>query len=240
MTSSSPIDLTFDDKAAHLTPRSAPEREEDGSVSHPSKRAGVEANNEETVHTEEAELGEDLGESEEDNCSICLHHVDDRTVIPNCSHDFCFECLLVWTGAWNSLMAVLTNFSSPSQHSGQSRRCPLCNQPVGEYVIHNIRSRFDYQKHFLPPLKSSSPTPQREQQTALQNVRQRAARRRRERRRDVPHDEMDEADRLERSIQKRRWIYEHDLYASPFRPSSQVRTTSQFLTFAGLMVYLLN
>lgn len=36
----------------------------------------------------------------EDNCSICLHPVVDRTVIPKCSHEFCFECLLVWTGAY--------------------------------------------------------------------------------------------------------------------------------------------
>lgn len=37
---------------------------------------------------------EDVGE----NCSICLQSLVDRTVIPKCSHEFCFECLLVWTG----------------------------------------------------------------------------------------------------------------------------------------------
>ncbi|TEB25725.1 hypothetical protein FA13DRAFT_1141172 [Coprinellus micaceus] len=56
-----------------------------------------------------------------------------------------------------------------------------------------------------PPLKSASPTRRTEQQAALRNVR--------ERRGNGPHDGMDEADRLERSIQKRKWIYEHDLYA---------------------------
>jgi len=34
----------------------------------------------------------------ENNCSICLQPVVDRTVIPKCSHEFCFDCLLVWTG----------------------------------------------------------------------------------------------------------------------------------------------
>ena len=37
-------------------------------------------------------------ESEEEHCSICLQPLSDRTIIPACSHEFCFECLLVWTG----------------------------------------------------------------------------------------------------------------------------------------------
>lgn len=42
---------------------------------------------------------EEVGDSEdEENCSICLQALVDRTVIPKCSHEFCFECLLVWTG----------------------------------------------------------------------------------------------------------------------------------------------
>jgi Ring finger domain len=36
----------------------------------------------------------------ENTCSICLQPVVDRTVIPKCSHEFCFECLLVWTGMY--------------------------------------------------------------------------------------------------------------------------------------------
>jgi hypothetical protein len=34
-----------------------------------------------------------------DHCSICLHAIVDRTVIPTCAHEFCFECVLVWSGA---------------------------------------------------------------------------------------------------------------------------------------------
>lgn len=39
----------------------------------------------------------------ENNCSICLETLLDRTVIPKCSHEFCFECLLVWTGTESML-----------------------------------------------------------------------------------------------------------------------------------------
>ena len=33
-----------------------------------------------------------------DHCSICLQLLLDRTVIPECSHEFCFECIVTWTG----------------------------------------------------------------------------------------------------------------------------------------------
>ena len=78
-------------------------------------------------------------------------------------------------------------------------------------MIHSIRSRYDYRKHFLPPLRSSPP-PSRPAQTnaVLRTTRQR---RRREREWGTRVSESDEADKLERSIAKRRWIYRHDLYA---------------------------
>lgn len=41
-------------------------------------------------------------EDDENSCSICLHSIVDRTVVPKCSHEFCFECLLVWTGKQQS------------------------------------------------------------------------------------------------------------------------------------------
>ena len=40
----------------------------------------------------------EIDEDSETCCTICLQQMVDRTVIPKCSHDFCFECLLVWTG----------------------------------------------------------------------------------------------------------------------------------------------
>ncbi|KDQ51791.1 hypothetical protein JAAARDRAFT_139755 [Jaapia argillacea MUCL 33604] len=157
---------------------------------------------------------------EEDNCSICLQPVVDRTIIPTCSHEFCFECLLVWTE--------------------QSRRCPLCTQPIGEggaYLIHKIRSKYDYQKHYLPPLRTS-PAPLQPLAAGRADGRRRAPRRerqwgRRERR------EREEADALETAIRKRRWIYEHDLYAkhvasNPYTRYRPYPTPAQFAASTDL------
>ncbi|KAL0948551.1 hypothetical protein HGRIS_011111 [Hohenbuehelia grisea] len=130
---------------------------------------------------------------DEDHCAICLQPVDDRTVVPGCSHEFCFECLQIW--------------------SEQSRRCPLCSQNIGEYLIHNIRSKYDYQKHYLAPLRSSPPQLQGSL-SSITDVRReyrRAARERvwgRRRR-----QEREEADRFDQAIIRRKWIYQHDFYA---------------------------
>ncbi|KAK0439680.1 uncharacterized protein EV420DRAFT_1279466 [Desarmillaria tabescens] len=129
----------------------------------------------------------EIQDEDEDNCSICLQPFVDRTVIPTCSHEFCFDCLVVWTE--------------------QSRKCPLCAQTTGEYLIHRIRSRYDYQKHYLAPLSTPGLLPLRAAPQREPDVRRRRRRRERGRR------EQDEADKLERSIEKRRWIYEHGLYA---------------------------
>lgn len=95
MTSSRPIDLTLDNADARSTPRSAPESE----VGLPSKRVGLQQDGPSSIYeVQESNQDEEDGENDEDNCSICLHRVEDRTVIPNCSHEFCFECLLVWIG----------------------------------------------------------------------------------------------------------------------------------------------
>lgn len=34
-----------------------------------------------------------------DHCTICLQAFLDRTIIPTCTHEFCFECILMWAGA---------------------------------------------------------------------------------------------------------------------------------------------
>jgi E3 ubiquitin-protein ligase Topors len=122
------------------------------------------------------------------NCTICLQHIIDRTVIPICSHEFCFECIRLW--------------------SDQSRRCPLCSQALGGYLIHRIRSKYDYQKHHLLPLplRTSPPPP-----PPLSRVR------RQRRRQGQTHEwgrrDDTESDRLDLAITKRRWIYRHHLYA---------------------------
>ncbi|KAF9259450.1 hypothetical protein L218DRAFT_963613 [Marasmius fiardii PR-910] len=155
----------------------------------------------------EPSTGEDIPEDlEENQCCICLQALVDRTVVPPCSHEFCFECLMIWTE--------------------QSRRCPLCSQDIGEYVIHNIRSRYDYQKHFLPPMRSKSPAmlpmrslPARNTNTRGRNRIPREIRERSRRER----DERIEADRFERAVAKRRWIYKHDLYAKHVASNGHTR-----------------
>ena len=53
------------------------------------------------THDDLVEGAEPDQDDSENSCSICLHSIADRTVIPKCSHEFCFECLLVWTGMSN-------------------------------------------------------------------------------------------------------------------------------------------
>jgi E3 ubiquitin-protein ligase Topors len=99
---------------------------------------------------------------------------------------------------------------------GQSRRCPLCAQAIGDYLIHHIRSTYDYQKHFLTPLRTS-PRPL----SRTDGARIAPVRRRRER---VwgPHERaaQEKADALERAVACRRWIYQHNLYAKVRNPPS--------------------
>jgi hypothetical protein len=47
-------------------------------------------------------------EDNEEHCSICLQPLSDRTIIPACSHEFCFECLLVWTGPCQCFISAFT------------------------------------------------------------------------------------------------------------------------------------
>jgi hypothetical protein len=39
-------------------------------------------------------------DSEGEHCTICLQDFRDRTVLPSCAHEFCFECILLWAGVW--------------------------------------------------------------------------------------------------------------------------------------------
>ncbi|KAH9974896.1 hypothetical protein BGW80DRAFT_1108643, partial [Lactifluus volemus] len=163
------------------------------------------------------EPGTELDEDhDEEHCTICLHAFVDRTLVPTCSHEFCFDCLMIWCD--------------------QSRRCPLCSQDIGDHLIHRIRSTFDYQKHFLPPLRTSPRPLAHTDGTRIAPVR-----RRRTRvwgRRD--HTAQDEADALERAVSRRRWIYQHDLYAKHVASNKYTRyrpypTPAQFAASQDLI-----
>ena len=183
-------------------------------ASPPSKRLKLESSpsptlrpNTDVVLVVDDELEDD---TDGEHCSICLQPYSDRTMIPTCSHEFCFECLLIWTGELE-LMLSYGGTTTYSLELDKSRRCPLCSQDVGSYLMHNVRSKYDYQKHYLAPLRTS-PQPQ-----AIAAVRA-DARRRAERRREVEWGQrrrraIEEADELERAIEKRRWVYRNNLYA---------------------------
>ena len=72
-------------------------------------------NNEETVND---------GTENEHQCSICLQDILDRTIIPTCSHEFCFECLLVWSGVLHALFSLLemTYFAIDTQNNQDDAR----------------------------------------------------------------------------------------------------------------------
>ncbi|KZP09355.1 hypothetical protein FIBSPDRAFT_760078, partial [Athelia psychrophila] len=130
-------------------------------------------------------------------CSICLQPLVDRTVIPTSAHESCFECIMVWTE--------------------QSRKCPLCAQPIREHLIHHLRARYDYQKHYLAPLRSRSPNQllplassgNNNGRSNTNTGRDRAWGRRAR----MAAEERQVADALEREIAKPKWVYEHRLFA---------------------------
>ncbi|EPS94841.1 hypothetical protein FOMPIDRAFT_1133585 [Fomitopsis schrenkii] len=149
---------------------------------------------------------------DEEHCSICLQSFADRTLVPKCSHEFCFECLLIWTD--------------------QSRKCPLCSQAIGDYLIHHIRSTYDYQKHYLAPLRTS-PRPHSAAIAAQRDARRRARTRREREWGRRQREAQEEADELELAIEKRRWIYRHRLYAkhvasNPYTRYRPFPTPAQF------------
>jgi Zinc finger, C3HC4 type (RING finger) len=144
----------------------------------------------------------------EEHCTICLQAFVDRTLVPTCSHEFCFDCLMIWCGTY-PLKNIHTAQLALISFVDQSRRCPLCSQDVGDHLIHRIRSTFDYQKHFLPPLRTSPRPLSRTGGTRIAPVRRRRTRVWGPR----DHTAQDEADALERAVSRRRWIYQHDLYA---------------------------
>jgi len=176
----------------------------------PTKRIKLESPSPEPPHlTCDLSLGNE-GEGEEDvddQCSICLQRLSDRTLIPRCSHEFCFECLVIWAGTsvWNLRVTVPDNCGLD-----QSRRCPLCSQGIGEYLIHNIRSKYDYTKYFLPPLRANLPALA---PAGPSSSNQRRPTRRERRWGQRGRRDQEVQDQLERSIKKRKWVYRHHVYA---------------------------
>lgn len=189
-------------------------------------------------------------EEDQDHCIICLQAVSDRAVLPECAHDrMCFECIMIWTGehqpnqrssCWlieiknNPARSVATyQFLQSLKYRfkvsimskgyrcvpGEHSRGRFDYSP-GPYIIHNIRSTFDYQKSFLPPMRTSPPPlPTLSQQTSRARVaRERAWARRFSRN---LNDEIDSA------LEKRKWVYRHK-YAVYILSSYETQTQCRY------------
>ncbi|KAI9242302.1 MAG: hypothetical protein BYD32DRAFT_255636 [Podila humilis] len=74
-------------------------------------------------------------EPAEHHCVICLNPCEDRAVLENCQHEFCFRCILQW---------------SMISHS-----CPLCVQ-IFESCLHQIEDDRHFKVHTFDPLPSHS------------------------------------------------------------------------------------
>lgn len=148
----------------------------------------------------------------DDSCIICLQRIVDRTVL-QCTHDqFCFECAIIWTSKPDSSLRRYTyRILNEMIASEQSRKCPLCSFEIGTYVIHEIRSQYDYQKYYLPPLNTPLETRHALQAQVQANVRRRQ--RPIQWGRQNGHDEADSSNSFERAVEKRRWVYRNKLYA---------------------------
>ncbi len=133
-----------------------------------------------------------------------------------------------WSYAFHSFNLI----AGTHGHIEQSRRCPLCSQDIGKYLMHHIRSKYDYQKHYLAPLRSAD-EPQAVA-AARQHARQRAVRRREVEWGRRRQQQLEELDELERAIEKRRWVYRHEFYAmvsgTPIEDPVSLRVVSSHST----------
>jgi hypothetical protein len=63
----------------------------------------------------DAHMDTEQDEDDVDRCSICLNDFHDRAVLPTCSHEFCFECITIWTGSctsWSYIKYFIPSFSN--------------------------------------------------------------------------------------------------------------------------------
>lgn len=146
------------------------------------------------------------GQADNDNCVICLQSIIDRTILPQCSHDcHCFACILEWI-----------------KHSN---KCPLCVADIGPYIIHNVRSKHDYKRHFISPtlsprnsdrayLVASNVT--RERRASMAAFQRSQQRRREEARRKQEEDA---------ALAMRRYVYQNVLYAKHVASNRYTRYT---------------
>ncbi|KZT35966.1 hypothetical protein SISSUDRAFT_1008095 [Sistotremastrum suecicum HHB10207 ss-3] len=154
--------------------------------------------------SEPEEVLERVSDTEPENCIICLQPITDNVVLPACGHrGCCFQCMLLW---------IATSSTVASGHGKSSRRCPLCNTPIGNHIIHGIRGQYDFERHWLAPPSSPTARPSTSNETHADNASVRTGQigpRRGITRVDRRQQVVDE---LERAIERRRHIYRHGMF----------------------------
>ncbi|CAD5111661.1 DgyrCDS947 [Dimorphilus gyrociliatus] len=70
------------------------------------------------------------------NCSICLGETENKCFTDECSHEFCFVCLMEW--------------------SKVKAECPLCKRKFKK-IMYNIRSYSDCDEYIVPVIDRSDP-----------------------------------------------------------------------------------
>jgi hypothetical protein len=178
-------------------------------------------------------------EHPEESCAICLQPLHDATLLPACGHkSTCFTCILAWLATCNRFPREIKD----------SRRCPLCNTPVGEWVVHRLEHSREGEKYWLPP-----PIGVGEEDggsilrryginagtgSASSNARSSQSRRGRREprwgpRRTHVHAQSGAMDPLEQAIENRRKIYREGLYAKvrrlPIRHNLILRSSRLYL-----------
>ncbi|KAK1920779.1 hypothetical protein DB88DRAFT_513526 [Papiliotrema laurentii] len=144
-------------------------------------------------------------DADKERCVICLMALRDRTIVGACGHEFCFECIGMW--------------------SNQSRRCPLCSADMAPFLLHDLDNSTPT-KFYLPPL------PERRQPTlSVAGPSRRLLPEERDRLREADK----QVDELDVQVQRRREIYQYGLYAkhigsnpyTRFRPNPTPRQIAE-------------
>ena len=126
-----PPNLPEGDAAVTPPPKSPPKSEVDGSM--------AAKNVQDSTPNEDISKVRRPSSPDEPSCAICLaKKLENTSYTDACAHKFCFVCLLEW--------------------SKVKAECPLCKTKF-KSIIHNIKSKDDYDSYTLPPRPPRPPMP---------------------------------------------------------------------------------
>lgn len=83
--------------------------DEESSLEHKRLRAEDEIGEEHSSSEKDEDELEDMDEMDDDHCSICLQLFTNRSILIDCAHEFCFECIIKWTGMYSTTQSIVYN-----------------------------------------------------------------------------------------------------------------------------------